>query len=375
MSMKINRHNYEAFLLDQLEGRLSVKDRLELEQFLLLNPDCAGELAELEPWVLEGEELPFHKRETLKKNFPDHLTVLGDQNFDMCSIARMEGDLGESQIKAHQAMLETDDQKAEQWKQWLQTRLVAETLQFKGKEKLKHKRNSGNRMFWIRAISSAAAVALLLVLIRVEPDLPQQENYVQDPLEESSGQNRNVFQAQEEHVPEEDPVSNRVPPAQSDLSDQAKEAPFISPEITEPAPPAESLSFAEAESFAGTEAQKNVEAQDLAVSALHFNSPFTAKEADPDQIKALQQPPVPPNSNSLTLAQLSDVGLQEMVEEYAEEKDLSLWKIASAGIKGINKLARSDISLMASRDEEGEVSGFRLKSKRFSLTRPIAREE
>lgn len=366
MSMKINRHNYEAFLLDQLEGRLSAEDRLELEQFLLLNPDCAGELAELEPWVLEGEQLPFHKRETLKKNFPDHLTVVGDQNFDMCSIARMEGDLGESQIRAHQAMLETDDQKAEQWKQWQQTRLVAAPLNYKGKEKLKHKRNSGSRMFWISAISSAAAVALLLVLIRVEPDLPEQENYVQAPLEESSRQNLNVLQAQEEHVPEED-VSNLDPPAQGDLSDQANEDPAISPEITEPAP--------YAESFAGTEAQINVEAQDLAVSALHFNSPFTAKEADPDRIKALQQTPGPPNSSSQTLAQLSDVGLQEMVEEYAEEKDLSLWKIASAGIKGINKLAGSDISLMASRDEEGEVSGFRLKSKRFSLSRPIAREE
>ena len=176
-------------------------------------------------------------------------------------------------------------------------------------------------------------------------------------------------------MPEEDPVSNLVPPAQSDLSDQAKEAPVISPEITEPAPYPESLSFAEEESFAGAEAQIHVEAQNLAVSALHFNSPFAAKEADPDQIKPLQQTPVPPYSSSLTLAQLSDVGLQEMVEEYAEEKDLSLWKIASAGIKGINKLAGSDISLMASRDEEGEISGFRLKSKRFSLTRPIAREE
>jgi hypothetical protein len=67
--------------------------------------------------------------------------------------------------------------------------------------------------------------------------------------------------------------------------------------------------------------------------------------------------------------------LQEMVENYAEEKDFSLWKIADAGIRGINKLAGSEISLMASRDEEGEVSGFKLKSKRFSLSRPLGQEE
>ena len=41
----------------------------------------------------------------------------------------------------------------------------------------------------------------------------------------------------------------------------------------------------------------------------------------------------------------------------------------------INRLAGSDISLMAPRDEEGEVSGFRLKSKRISLSRPLSRDE
>jgi hypothetical protein len=30
---------------------------------------------------------------------------------------------------------------------------------------------------------------------------------------------------------------------------------------------------------------------------------------------------------------------------------------------------------MASKDEEGEVSGFQLKSKRFSFARPLDRDE
>jgi len=100
-----------------------------------------------------------------------------------------------------------------------------------------------------------------------------------------------------------------------------------------------------------------------------------ASTAVPDQIEPLLVPPVPIHLSSLSVAQISEMDLQEMVEDYVEEKDFSLWKIADAGIKGINKLARSDISLLASRDEEGEVSGFKLKSKRFSLSRPLAQEE
>jgi hypothetical protein len=98
-------------------------------------------------------------------------------------------------------------------------------------------------------------------------------------------------------------------------------------------------------------------------------------KVDNDQIQPLYIPPVDVQGSSLTLAQIYDQGLQELAENYVEENDISLWTIANAGIKGINKLAGSDISLLASRDEEGDISGFRLKSKRFSITRPLGREE
>ncbi len=98
-------------------------------------------------------------------------------------------------------------------------------------------------------------------------------------------------------------------------------------------------------------------------------------EVLPDKIESLNVPQVPIHMSSLSVAQLSELGLQEVIENYAEEKDFSLWKVAKAGIKGINKLVGSDISLMASRDDEGDVSGYQLKGKRFSLTRPLARED
>jgi len=63
-----------------------------------------------------------------------------------------------------------------------------------------------------------------------------------------------------------------------------------------------------------------------------------------------------------------------LFDEYTRERDFSMWTIANTGLKGINRITGSDISLMASRDEEGEVSGFQLKSRRFSMTRPLGRE-
>ena len=103
-----------------------------------------------------------------------------------------------------------------------------------------------------------------------------------------------------------------------------------------------------------------------ALPAEQFSSSSLVREAVPDRIEPLNISPVPIHISSLSLAQISDLGLQEMMEGYVEEKDLSLWKIANAGIKGINKITGSNISLMASRDEDGEVSGFRLRFKRNS---------
>ncbi|MCK4881373.1 MAG: hypothetical protein KAS82_11950, partial [Bacteroidales bacterium] len=217
--MEINRHNYEAYLLDLLEGRLSVEDQQKLHDFLLLNPDCTGELTEMEPWVLEGEKICFHNSNLLKKEIPNHTTELSDHNFDLFSIARMEGDLDDKQEAAHQSMVAEDEGRSTQWLEWQQTRLVAEPLLFKGKEKLKQKKGEKNRVIWISVISTAAAIALLIVLFRMGPVLPQQELSVQSLSETDAQQRSDVPDQPEGQSEKEEPMEKeeqveeqRVPP-------------------------------------------------------------------------------------------------------------------------------------------------------------------
>ena len=360
--MKINRHNYEAYLLDRLEGTLSVEDQRELEQFLLLNPDCVPELEELEPVVLKGEKLFFGHPEMLKKELPDHRTVLGDHNFDMFSIARMEGDLTAQQIKDHQAMLETDHQKAKEWKHWQQTTLIGESHVYTNKEQLKHRLRGKSRMLWISVVSAAAAIALLIVLFRFGADLPQPEIITQSPQGEVYDQAQiepGEAAVAAEAIPVEEPVMEKdhvpagAPPIQVQVAKTEEHETAPEPEVE----------------------QSYIEPRAHAISAHLIPGTSAIKEAEQDRIEPLQIDPVPVRMRSLTLAQISDIGFQEVLEEYAEENDLSLWKVANAGIKGINKLAGSDISLLASRDEQGDISGYQLKSKRFSLTRPLGEEE
>ncbi len=69
--MDINRNNYEAWLLDLLEGSLSEEEVQEVRDFLLLNPDCALGFDDFEPWILEAEEISFPGKAKLRKELPD----------------------------------------------------------------------------------------------------------------------------------------------------------------------------------------------------------------------------------------------------------------------------------------------------------------
>ena len=87
--MDINRNNYEAYLLDLMEGKLSVSDQQKVRDFLILNPDCSPSLFGPEPWVLESEVVLYSGREKLKKELPDADTGISKLNFALFSIARM----------------------------------------------------------------------------------------------------------------------------------------------------------------------------------------------------------------------------------------------------------------------------------------------
>jgi hypothetical protein len=367
--MEINRHNYEAYLLDQLEGSLSVEDQQKLHKFLLLNPDCNRELSEMESWILEGEKVCYKNSQLLKKEFPDHSTFLTDHNFDLFSIARKEGDLSDEQVEAHQNMVEADELNAQLWEQWQQTSLVPKPLIFEGKDKLRRNKKPSVRVITMGVISAAAAVALLFVLFNKAPDLSQPENNLQAAQEEVSPQVLDVPTQAEPQVAMVNSVENQTVQTTVDPQPRMVKDPVMFSIKKDHDRP---LEF---ESEVAIVPEDDLQPRVLAQATNQLSNPAVSMEVLPDKIEPLHVPPVPIHMSSLSVAQISELGLQEVIEDYTEEKDFSLWKVAAAGIKGINKLAGSDISLMASRDDEGDVSGYQLKGKRFSLTRPLAREE
>ena len=68
MATKINIQNYEAFLLDYMEGNLNKEDTLLLQQFVVLHPELNIDLNELELVELNEEGFTFENKNELKKS-------------------------------------------------------------------------------------------------------------------------------------------------------------------------------------------------------------------------------------------------------------------------------------------------------------------
>jgi hypothetical protein len=365
--MEINRHNFEAFLLDRLEGRLSVENQQLLDEFLRQNPDCALEMMKGKPCYLEAEKIQFPDIKVLKKEFPDGNTLLSDSNFDLFSIARMEGDLTREQEETHQALINDDVRKADLWMEWQKTRLNPGSLVYKDKKQLYHRKKSRNRVIWISVLASAAALALLIMLFRTGPMLQHQE-FSQELQPET----------QKEQGPDSPDQAKSQKTEDGSADNQAvQNAPTLQTQRTNRS----AMFSVKKEHEQVVEIRKHEPLEDdilahpIKISENILKQTSPAGEIVSDRIKPLQIPPVAIHLSSLSIAQLSEMDLQELLDDYNEERGISFWSIASAGIKGINRITGSDISLMASHDKEGEISGFQLKSRHFSMTRPLGREE
>mgnify|MGYP006285166721 FL=1 len=104
----INRHNYEAFFLDYLEGNLPASRTDELISFLRDNPDLQEELQNWEEVVLQpDEQLSMAEKDRLKKQ----PILPGENHFDELCIARMEGDLSATETQAFENYLKANPER------------------------------------------------------------------------------------------------------------------------------------------------------------------------------------------------------------------------------------------------------------------------
>ncbi len=159
MSEKINITNYEAFLLDYMEGNLSEEDISLLKDFVVSHPELNIDLNESELVELESEEITFSSKENLKKNPFDGsvANTISDELF----VGYIEKTISKEEINKLEKACSEDKVLANELRLYKNTILSAETnIVFENKESLKKR----NKIIWFntRVYFRAAAAILLL---------------------------------------------------------------------------------------------------------------------------------------------------------------------------------------------------------------------
>ena len=166
--MKITRENYEIWFLDFMEGRLNRQETEEVRTFMSQHPDLAEEMENIVPPLFSDSEILFPGKEKLKKDPFEDPEILEDS-----IIARMEGDLNETEKKSLDAWLNHHPEKRQLVNLYENTRLKPDLdLVFPDREKLKKK--STLRVVWIRVASVAAILLMLFYLFQPEKRISDQ---------------------------------------------------------------------------------------------------------------------------------------------------------------------------------------------------------
>ncbi len=153
MSAKINISNYEAFVLDFMEGNLSQEDILLLKTFVLTHPELDIDLNDTELVSLEIDSVLYNNKENLKKTSP----LLSDEQF----VDYIENNLNNKQKAAFEKTIAADKFLQKELEVYKRTVLVADnSIVFEDKASLKREA----KVLWFQNTSYLSMAAAILLI-------------------------------------------------------------------------------------------------------------------------------------------------------------------------------------------------------------------
>jgi hypothetical protein len=344
----ITLDNYEAFFLDYQEGKLNSEQLSELSLFLVLHPELKAELKDYTEIQLQPEIETFTKKTQLKKFAFDEMQVTSS-NFDDFCIANLEKILSPRKANELQKFSKSNPSFQKEFETYQKLVLVPDKrLQYIAKKDLYHKAIAPINYYriGITIASMAAGVALLigfyLYLNSSQKHIvtSKSDNLMvsSQPKSELSIPNQPKYQ-----------VKNKVKPSKTILA--VKTTDSVERVIA-----------------------KNHESRTIEKEpAIKVSLPSCRLEGMQLSLSQLKEIHSEPTQQARTNAEYSIYStankvISDVEEKIAsidlsnERKKFSLIKIAQAGIKGINKLTDSNMTLTEKTDSTGNVLALTFES-------------
>lgn len=395
-SDSINLSNYEVFLVDYLDGKLSTGDQKMLLAFLESHPDLKEEFESLSngiiPQLSPSEDI-YTDKSKLKKPF-----ILGEREctyLDELAVKALEGDARLSELREHQNLLQNDQSYQKRFKILQLTLQKANlSIRFPYKSALKKRTliplTAGQ---WMRFSSVAATLAVLLLaadLFFNEPANSDQlaEYAAKTAIEEKNSETGQISADNQNKAAQSEPsvigtMEDRTLIAAHQLSDNEMANFKANQQTVE----GNRTVKADWKAKKGSQNHHGNLRNDLA--ALQSKQPrrldpslFTAEGERtyasllPAALPAISfyTEDVEPSQQAISLSDYlllrfkRDVLKMECDEPCNPE--LKLYEIADAGMNQINKLSKNRIQWEARRDSNGNLSAYNLKTPLLEINKP-----
>lgn len=161
--MEINRNNYELYMIDYLDAKLSNEHQAKLMLFLAENPDLQAEFDLLQHSIIadDAHPIPFAFKEELKKQ-----ECIQVSQYDELLVAKLEGDLDHIELAKLDAEMHVYPELQTSFEQFQKTKLsVEETIVFGHKSSLKKEAQVFVLFNSFRMVSSVAATFLIILAL------------------------------------------------------------------------------------------------------------------------------------------------------------------------------------------------------------------
>jgi hypothetical protein len=164
--MKIDRSNYEIWLIDWLDGNLSDLQVEQVLKFLYQNPDLQKDFEDLSSFTLSPSEKSFTGKSLLKKTTLE----LSEKQFEFLCVASMENDLNPGQEAELKEIIDLNSEKRKTFEFIQKMKLVPEDIRYEHKYQLV-KKTLAQRVvkFSIIGLSAAATIAFLIAVYQLTP--------------------------------------------------------------------------------------------------------------------------------------------------------------------------------------------------------------
>lgn len=359
---KIDKSNYEIWLIDWLDGNLTDMQAKQVLQFLDENPDLKEEFGEIELFSLKPSQNQYPDKSRLKRSAHD----LSQTQFEYLCIASIENDLTEDQQAELNQLIGEDPEKKKTFELIAMTRLIPANAAYPYKKRLFRKTVLQNviRMSFI-GLSAAAVIAIAFILYFTRtPDLTLKHESVSQAVD-------SVKEAQpDQKIAVKEPLKEIYP-------------------ATVPVQKQNSKNTVRVQHYAQNALQSSVNQKSktdsasnrtpVSVRKIKIQPDFDLKAATPDNLISLNYTPVAPpfEEDRSRFSRFIARNFREKFLKDKSQKDspLKVYEIAKASVTGLNKLLGWEMALDERKDLNGQLKSVYFSSKILKFNAPVKNSE